>query len=110
MRHAVKVARAAALGERRGVPDPKNVTEHTTLAELHEQRLLLGVTALHLRLDPLASGDVNASVRHATGVYHGRGKTEAVAIEAAFTELRRSLLPEALQPYLRENEDKETET
>jgi hypothetical protein len=41
-----------------------------------------------------------ASLHHATGFYVGHGPTEAVAIEAAFVELRRALLPEPLKRYL----------
>ena len=89
------------------MPDPKNITETTTLAELRDQRQLLGVIALHLYLDPPANREVGASVHHATGVYEGTGPTEAAAIEAAFAKLRRALLPEPLKQYLEEIEKKE---
>lgn len=89
------------------MPDPKIITEDTTLAELREQRLLLGV--IGLRLYPSSSGAdktvVAASVHHASGFYDGAGSTEASAIEAAFVKLRRALLPEPLKQYLQEIED-----
>lgn len=88
--------------------DPKSITETTTLAELREQRLLLGVIAI--RIYPSFKGAVEAatrqealeglleaSVHHATGFYEGTGPTEATAIEAAFTKLRAALLAETLK-------------
>ena len=89
------------------MPDPKNITENTTLAELREQRLLLGV--IGLRLYPSSRGGdktvVAASVHHASGFYDGAGPTEATAIEAAFVQLRRALLPEPLKQFLSESEE-----
>ena len=83
------------------MPDPKNITETTTLAELREQCLLLGV--ISLRLYPSMNGEGRAAgVHHATGIYVDTGPTEATAIEAAFTKLRRALLPEPLKQYLKE--------
>jgi len=95
------------------VPDPKNITEETTLGELREQRLLLEVIAI--RVYPSLSEAVEASTRreafegileavvhHATGFYQGTGPTEATAIEAAFAKLRRALLPESLKQYLQD--------
>jgi len=83
------------------MPDPKNITETTTIAELSEQCLLLGVIALHLH--QAADGDGRAaSVRHEQGFFVGTGPTEAAAIEAAFIKLRRALLPDPLKQYLEE--------
>ena len=85
--------------------DPKNITEETTLADLREQCLLLGVVSL--RLYPSMDGvGRTAGVHHATGIYVDTGPTEAAAIEAAFTKLRRALLPEPLQQYLAKIETK----
>ena len=81
------------------MPDPKNITEETTLAELREQCLLLEV--ISLRFYPPMNGEVRAAgVSHATGFYEGTGPTEATAIEAAFIKLRRALLPDPLKQYL----------
>lgn len=86
------------------MPDPKNITEETTLAELREQRLLLEVIAIRIypslahavetstRQEALR-GVLEASVHHATGFYVGHGPTEATAIEAAFCKLRQALAP-----------------
>lgn len=83
--------------------DPKNITETTTLAELREQCLLLEVISLRLS-PPLDSDEARAAtVLHASGVYVGTGLTEATAIEAAFSRLRRALLPEPLKQYLQED-------
>ena len=92
------------------MPDPKNITEATTLAELREQCLLLEVIAL--RIYPSLAGAMEgrpdlreASVHHvgrAVGFYVGTGPTEATAIEAAFVKLRHALLPEPLKQYLAE--------
>ena len=87
--------------------DPKNITETTTLAELREQCLLLEVISLRI-YPPIDSEDPRAAtVHHATGFYVGTGSTEATAIEAAFTKLRRALLPEPLKQHLEEIEGKE---
>jgi hypothetical protein len=97
--------------------DPKNITEATTLGELREQRLLLGVIAIRIypSLDDAVEassrqealeGVLEASVHHATGFFVGRGRTEAAAIEAAFSKLRRAILPEPLKQYLHEIENK----
>ena len=96
------------------MPDPKNITEVTTLAELREQCQLLDVIAL--RVYPSLAGAMEgraelleASVHHvgrAVGFYVGQGPTQATAIEAAFVKLRRALLPEPLQQYLEEIEKK----
>lgn len=95
------------------MPDPKPITEETTLGELREQRLLLEVIAIRVypsldhavettsRQEALA-GVLEANVHHATGFYAGHGPTEATAIEAAFAKLRRALLPESLKQYLDE--------
>ena len=80
------------------MPDPKNITEATTLAELREQRTLLGVIELHI-YRPSDGEGVVASAHHARGFFEGRGPTEANAIEAAFAKLRRALLPERLQQF-----------
>ena len=88
------------------MPDPKNITEETTLAELREQCLLLKVVSL--RLYPSMDGEGRtAGAHHATGIYLGTGPTEAIAIEAAFVKLRHALLPEPLKQYLEEIEGKE---
>jgi len=93
------------------MPDPKNITEETTLAELREQRLLLEVIALRLGPPGTIVGTeagepgVAASVHHATGFYVGTGPTEATAIEAAFSKLRRALLPEPIKQFLHDAED-----
>lgn len=85
--------------------DPKNITEETTLAELREQCLLLGV--ISLRLYPPMNGEGRAAgAHHATGLYEGTGSTEAAAIEAAFVKLRHALLPEPLKQYLQDIEEK----
>lgn len=101
------------------MPDPKNITEETTLAELREQRLLLGIIAIRIYPSVKAwlegdtvegqelQGPLEASVHHATGFYVGTGPTEATAIEAAFGKLRCALLPEPLKQYLQEIEGKE---
>ena len=97
------------------MPDPKNITEQTTLAELREQCQLLDVIALRIypSLEEALEGRpelLEASVHHvgrAVGFYVGRGPTEATAIEAAFSALRRALLPAPLQQYLQEIEDQE---
>ena len=88
------------------MPDPKNITESTTLAELREQRMLLGVVSLVLCPSVGARGQLEATAHHETGSYEGVGPTEATAIEAAFVKLRRALLPEPLKQYLQEIEDK----
>lgn len=90
------------------MPDPKNITEATTLAELREQLILLGVIAL--RIYPPAGGEdavdaVAASVHHKRGFFVGTGPTEAAAIESAFAKLRRALLPEPLKQYLQTTEE-----
>ena len=90
------------------MPDPKNITEETTLAELREQCRLLKVIAL--RFGPpgtilgteIGEAEVAASVHHATGFYEGTGSTQATAIEAAFVKLRHALLLEPLKQYLAE--------
>ena len=87
------------------MPDPKNITEETTLAELREQCLLLEV--ISLRLYPPMNGEGRAAgAHHATGLYVGTGPTEATAIEASFTKLRRALLHAPLKQYLQEIEEK----
>ena len=96
------------------MPDPKNITEETTFAELREQLALLKVIAL--RIGPpgtivgteMGAEGVAASVHHATGFYIGSGPTEAAALEAAFVKLRRALLPEPLKQYLDKLERGET--
>ena len=90
------------------MPDPKNITEETTLGELREQRRLLEVTALRIVPSRNGEGLLDAGVHHATGFYVGTGPTEAAAIEAAFVKLRHSLLPEPLKQYLTGPEDGET--
>lgn len=79
------------------MPDPKNITESTTLAELREQRLLLGVHTLRVYA---SEGGMTACVDYEKGFFTGTGLTEAAAIEAAFIKLRRELLPEPLKRYL----------
>jgi hypothetical protein len=82
------------------VPDPKNITEMTTLGELRAQLLLTEVISLRV-YPPLDSEEHRAaSLHHATGLYVGHGPTEAVAIEAAFVKLRRALLPEPIKRHL----------
>ena len=89
------------------MPDPKNITEETTLGELYEQWHLLEVIAIRL-VPPWDSEDaVAASVHHAAGFFVGTGSTPAAAIEAAFSKLRRALLPAPLQQYLHEIEGQE---
>jgi hypothetical protein len=79
------------------MPDPKNITEDTTLAELREQRLLLGVHTLRVYA---SEGGMTACVDYEKGFFTGTGPTEAAAIEAAFVKLRHELLPDALKQYL----------
>jgi hypothetical protein len=88
------------------VPDPKPITEATTLGELRAQRLLYEVIAIRVYPSVKAwmegravegkelQGPVEANVHHRTGFYLGTGETEATAIEAAFVELRRALSQE----------------
>jgi len=85
------------------VPDPKNITEETTLGELREQRELLGVTALQLHRPATGEHAVAATVHHESGFFIGTGPTDASAIEAAFVKLRRALLPAPLKQYLDED-------
>jgi hypothetical protein len=90
--------------------DPKNITEETTLAELREQLQLHAVISLRIYPSLAAALEghpelLEASVHHATGFYVGRGLTEAIAIEAAFSALRRALLPEPLKQYLKNIEE-----
>ena len=86
------------------------ITETTTLAELREQRLLLGVIAIRIypsmkawlegavdEQQGLRSHPLEASVHHRSGFYVGTGLTEATAIEAAFEKLRHALLSEPLE-------------
>ena len=87
------------------VPDPKNITEATTLGELHEQLTLLAVIALRIypSFEARQAGEediLEASVHHATGFHVGRGSTQATAIEAALSQLRRALLPAALKQHI----------
>ena len=79
------------------MPDPKNITEETTLAELREQRLLLGVHTLRVYA---SEEGMTACVDYEKGFFTGSGPTEASAIEAAFCKLRRELLPAPLKGYL----------
>lgn len=89
---ARKVARHVALGERWTVADSKTITEATTLAELREQLNVHEVIAL--RIYPPVHGEAprEASLHHKTGFHLGTGETEAAAINAAFSKLRRTLL------------------
>lgn len=79
------------------MPDPKNITEATTLAELREQRLLLGVHTLRVYA---SEAGMTACVDYEKGFFTGTGPTEAAAIEAAFAKLRRELLPDPLKQYI----------
>jgi hypothetical protein len=75
------------------MPDPKIITETTTLAELREQLLLFKIIALRI-YPPLhmhSKDPIGASLHHATGFHVGTGSTEATAIEAAFVSLRQAL-------------------
>jgi hypothetical protein len=92
------------------MPDPKNITEATTLADLREQRLLLGVISLRIYPSIESKNAVAAGAHHETGLYVGTGPTEATAIEAAFAKLRRALFPEPLKQYLQDIEDIEADT
>ncbi len=89
------------------MPDPKNITETTTLSDLRDQLLLLEVLALRVQsaLEGADAEPLEASLHHATGFYKGKGPTLATAIEAAFVELRRALLPEPLKQYARADND-----
>ena len=84
------------------MPDPKNITETTTLAELREQRKLLGVTAIQLHRPATGEDLVAATIHHQSGFFMATGPTDATAIEAAFVKLRRALLPAPLQQHLDE--------
>lgn len=79
------------------MPDPKNITEATTLSELREQRLLLGVHTLRVYA---SEAGMAACVDYEKGFFTGTGPTEAAAIEAAFAKLRRELLPDPLKQYI----------
>lgn len=81
------------------MPEPKNITEETTLGELREQRKLLGVHTLRIYASEGGAG-MTACVDYEKGFFTGTGPTEAAAIEAAFTKLRRELLPEPLKEYV----------
>lgn len=81
------------------MPDPKNITESTTLAELREQRILLGVHRLRIYASE-GRTEMTACVDYDKGFCTGTGPTEAAAIEAAFSKLRRELFPETIKPYL----------
>lgn len=81
------------------MPDPMNITEATTLAELREQRVLLGVHTLRIYA---SEAGVTACVDYEKGFFTGSGRTEAAAIEAAFAKLRRELLPVPLKQYIEE--------
>jgi hypothetical protein len=72
----------------------RTITEATTLAELREQRLLLGISALRVvpSLEGASEGLLEARAQHATGSCTGLGPTAAEAIEAAFAKLRSTLL------------------
>lgn len=70
------------------MPDPKTITETTTLAELRAQRLLLSVVSLRVSTRADDRALLTARADHVTGSYEGSGPTEATAIEAAFTKLR----------------------
>lgn len=77
------------------MPDPLSITETTTLGELRAHLLRCDVLALRL-YPPVNREELRAaSLHHASGFHVGYGLTEARAIEAAFVELRRALLPEA---------------
>lgn len=86
------------------MPDPKTITEQTTLGELREQLALCSVIALRIypSLESALEDEhwLEASLHHATGFHRGRGPTEATAIEAAFVKLRHALLSEPLKQYL----------
>jgi hypothetical protein len=78
---------------------PKNITEQTTMAELSEQRDLLGVTALMLFTN--IDGTRTALAQHRVhNSFLGQGPTEAAAIESAFSQLRRATLPPELRAIL----------
>jgi hypothetical protein len=81
------------------MPEPKNITEETTLADLREQRLLLGVHTLRVYASEGGKA-MTACVDYEKGFFTGTGPTEAAAIEAAFGKLRRATLPEPLKQYL----------
>jgi hypothetical protein len=51
------------------MPDPKNITESTTLGELREQLLLLDVIALRL-YPPVDSEEPRAASLHHAALYH----------------------------------------
>ena len=79
------------------MPNPKNITEDTTLGELREQRLLLRVHTLRVYA---TEASMTACVDYEKGFFTGTGATEAAAIEAAFAKLRRELLPVPLRQYI----------
>ncbi len=78
---------------------PKNITEGTTLAELQEQRNLLGVTSLMLFTN-LDGTRTALAQQPEYGTFMGVGPTEATAIEAAFVKLRCATLPSPLREIL----------
>jgi hypothetical protein len=80
--------------------DPRRITEQTTLGELAVQRVLLGVSALTLMRDN--DGQLTAVVQSTSGLHIGQGGTEAAAIDAAFTSLRRATLPAPLRALIDE--------
>lgn len=83
-------------------PQPANVTELTTLGELAAQRNLLGVMAMMLSVDPDGPTRSIVVFHPQHGTFTGQGETEAQAIEAAFSALRRATLPPELRAMLDE--------
>ncbi|MGB8273714.1 MAG: hypothetical protein WCF16_00410 [Alphaproteobacteria bacterium] len=78
------------------MPDPKKLTEQSTLADLREQRELLDVTTLTV-MPHLEGGRACIVMAKVGGLHVGQGATEAEAIEAALSSLRVALLPEPLR-------------
>lgn len=79
---------------------PAKINELTTIGELAAQRALLGVSAMMWFASP-DGPQRQIIVYHPThGSFMGAGETEAQAIEAAFSALRRATLPPELRSLI----------
>jgi hypothetical protein len=91
---------AAAAEHLKCDPQPQPITELTTLGELAVQRKMLGITSMTLFIDPDGPRRTVVIFNHEQGALTGDGETEAAAIEAAFSALRRAMLPPELRALL----------
>lgn len=88
---------AAAAEHLKCETQPANITEQTTIGELGAQRALLGVSAMQWFASPDGPQRAVIVYHPVHGSFKGDGETEAQAIEAAFSQLRRATLPPALR-------------